>query len=108
MRGKFLPVKGDVCLRQSMTIPANHAQKVTRDGREIVPAGAIVPANDATAKGILYEDIDVTDGDAFGSIVTSGKVYEDLLPATVEGAAKAAMGGIEFTTSPTVTRPEIF
>ena len=102
--GYFL-VDDELCLRKSMTIPANHAQKVTRNGRGIVPAGAIIPANDATAKGILYEDIDVTDGAAFGSVVTRGKVYADRLPA----APSNDIDGIEVVSeSPTVTRPEIF
>lgn len=103
------------CTRLTTTVKANHAQKVTRNGRTIVPAGAVIPANDATAKGILYEDIDVTDGDAAGSIVTEGTVYGDRLPealsedtteggATVAGAATALVG-IKVTTAPTVTRP---
>lgn len=105
--GWFL-VDDEACLRESATIAANHAQKVVRNGRTIVPAGAIIPANGATAKGILYEDIDVTDGDAFGSIVTKGKVYEDRLPANAESAAKTALADIQFATAPEATRPAAF
>lgn len=106
--GHFL-VDDEQCLRESATIAANHSQKVTRGGRVIVPAGAVIPSNDGNAKGILYEDIDVTDGAAFGSIVTKGVVYEDRLPAAIESAAEAVLTGIKVTTaSPAVTRPAIF
>lgn len=106
--GHFL-VDDEQCLRLSATIAANHAQKVTRNGRVIVPMGAVIPANGATAKGILYEDIDVTDGDAFGSIVTKGTIYGDRLPAALESAAATALTGIKVvTSSPAVTRPDYF
>lgn len=102
--GHFL-VDDEQCLRLTTTVKADHAQKVTRNGRTIVPAGAIVPANDATAKGILYEDIDVTDGDAPGSIVTKGTVYGDRLPAEVAEGAATALAGIKVITAPTIIRP---
>lgn len=106
--GHFL-VDDEQCLRLSATIAANHAQKVTRNGRVIVPMGAVIPANGSTAKGILYEDIDVTDGDAFGSIVTKGTIYGDRLPAALESAAATALTGIKvIASSPTVTRPAAF
>lgn len=97
------------CLRQTATIAANHAQKVTRGSRTIVPAGAVIPANGSTAVGILYEDIDVTDGAAPGSVVVEGTVYEDRLPATLDSDAKTAMTRIRVVTSaPSVVRPSIF
>lgn len=105
--GWFL-VDDEQCLRETATIAANHAQKVTRNGRTIVPAGAVIPANGATAVGILYEDIDVTDGAAPGSIVTKGTIYGDRLPAALESAAATALTGIKVKTSPTVVRPSVF
>lgn len=104
--GHFL-VNDETCVRQSMTIPANHGQRVTRDdGRIVVPAGAVIPANGATAKGILFEDIDVTEGARMGSVVTEGIVYGNRLPAALADAAKSALTGITvITTAPTVTRP---
>lgn len=94
------------CVRETATIAANHAQKVTRNGRVIVPMGAVIPSNTASAKGILYEDIDVTNGDHEGSIVTAGKIYGDRLPAALASAAASALTGIEVTAaSPSVTRP---
>ena len=98
----------DECLRETMTIPANHSQAVTlADGSKIVPAGAVIPSNDGNAKGILYEDVEVTKGAMPGSVVTSGVVYEDKLPAAIESAAESALTGIRvITTSPAVTRPD--
>ena len=96
------------CLRETMTIPANHSQAVTlADGSKIVPAGAVIPANGSTAKGILYEDVEVTKGDMPGSVVTEGTVYEDRLPASLDSNAKTAMTGIRvITSSPAVVRPD--
>lgn len=105
----FFLVDDERCTRQSMTVAANHGQKVTRNGRTIVPMGAVIPANGATAKGILYEDVDVTDGAAAGSVVTEGTVYGDRLPAALAEAAAKALTQIHvIATSPTVTRPAAF
>lgn len=104
----FFLVNEEDSLRETAMISGDHAQVVTRGRRKIVPMGAVVPANDATAKGILYEDIDVTDGDAPGSIVTKGKIYEDRLPAAPVSDAKTALTGLAFVTSPSVYRPAIF
>lgn len=104
----FFLVDDETCLRETADISASHLQKVTRNGRTIVPAGAIIPANGSTAVGILYEDIDVTDGAAPGSIVTKGKVYEDRLPAAAVSDAKSALTGITFVNSPAVNRPAAF
>lgn len=102
-------VDDEACLRETATISASHLQKLTRGHRTIVPAGAIIPANGSTAVGILYEDIDVTDGDAAGSIITKGTVYEDRLPAAAESDAKSALTGITFVTAaPAIHRPAIF
>lgn len=104
----FFLVDDERCTRQSMTVAANHAQAVTRNGRTIVPMGAVIPANGATAKGILYEDIDVTDGAAAGSVVIAGTVYANRLPADPDPAAATALTDITLLTEPTVTRPAAF
>ena len=99
----------ELCVRETATIASNHSQAVTRNGRTVVPMGAVVPSNDGNAVGILYEDVDVTDGAHAGSIVTEGTVYEDRLPAAIESAAEAVLPGITvITTSPAATRPDYF
>ena len=104
--GYFL-VNNEDCTRLTHQIAANHAQVVTNaDGTKVVPAGAIIPSNDSNAVGILYEAIDVTNGDMPGSVVTEGIVYTDRLPAAPESAAVSAMTGIKYVaTSPAVNRP---
>jgi hypothetical protein len=104
--GHFL-VNDETCVRKTMTIAADHAQVKTRDnGRKVVPAGAVIPANDGTAVGILYEDIDVTEGAKMGSVVTEGVVYGDRLPAAIASAAATALTGIKvIAATPTITRP---
>lgn len=104
----FFLLDDEACLRETATISASHAQKVTRNRRDIVPAGAVIPANGSSAVGILYEDIDVTDGDAIGSIVTRGVIYEDRLPAALVSDAKTALTGIKIASPVAVVRPAIF
>ena len=98
------------CVRETVQVDATHSQVVTlANGAKIVPAGAVVPSNDAYAKGILYEDVEVTTGPMPGSLVTKGIVYEDRLPAAIESTAEAVLPGITvITTSPAVIRPASF
>lgn len=95
------------CKRETVQIAQNHSQVVTVDGKKYVPAGAVVPSNDGNAKGILYEDVDVTTGAMPGSLVTEGIVYEDRLPAAIESTAEAVLTGIKvITATPAVVRPD--
>lgn len=66
------------------------------DGRKIVKAGTILPANDETAKGILVNDIDVTNGNAPGALMDAGYVYEKRLPVVPSAEAKAALKHVIF------------
>ncbi|MFD1203584.1 hypothetical protein ACFQ38_00335 [Sporosarcina contaminans] len=66
------------------------------DGRKIVKAGTVLPANDATAKGILYNDVDVTEGPQPGSLIVEAYILEDRLPAAVDALAKAELTEIKF------------
>ena len=72
------------------------ASGVTADewGNRIVPAGTVLPKNDATAKGILFEDVDVTMGDHEGALIVSGRIYSDCLEGELGSAAKTALEGI--------------
>ena len=79
----------------------------TEEGGKYVSAGTAYPSNDANAIGIVYEDVDVTNGNMPGSVVTKGEVYENRLPVALIEAAKTALEakGFVFKTEPTVTRP---
>lgn len=66
------------------------------DGMKIVKAGTILPANDATAKGVLLHDTDVTDGDRTDAIVIHGFIKSAALPAAPAAEAVTALKQISF------------
>ncbi|MCM3413531.1 hypothetical protein [Metabacillus litoralis] len=67
------------------------------EGRKIVPAGTVWPANDATAQGILLNEVDVTNGPQPASLIVEGYIIESRLPVAPEAtAAKPAMKEIKF------------
>lgn len=66
------------------------------DGRKVVPAGTILPANDATAKGILFTDTDVTEGPQPGALIVEGYILEARLPVVPSLEAKEEMKEIKF------------
>lgn len=104
--GWFL-VDNEDCTRETRAISATGVT-ADADGGKHVAMGSIFPANDATATGIIYEDVDVTFGDMPGSVVTAGTVYIDRLPITPAAAAKTALEGLGFkfiTAAPVTTRP---
>lgn len=103
--GWFLANNED-CTRETRQI-AQSGAVAGPNGSKYVKMGTVYPANDNTAEGIVYEDVDVSTGDMPGSVVTAGEVYEDRLPATLAEEAKTALTGKGFTfrTAPSVTRP---
>lgn len=108
--GWFLANNED-CTRETYQISATG---VTADseGQKIVKGGTVysVTENNTTDYiGIVYEDVNVTAGDAPGSVVTKGEVYEDRLAETLTSAIKTALEakGFKFKTVPTVTRHEV-
>lgn len=76
------------------TVPQTKGEDV--NGRKIVKAGTILPENDATAQGILLEDVDVTDGDAMGSLIETGVILKDRLPVVPADTAITALKLILF------------
>ncbi len=66
------------------------------NGKKIVKAGTILPANDATAQGSLYTDVDVTNGPQPGSLIVEAYVLEARLPVTPAAEAKTALKKITF------------
>ena len=78
--GWFLVTDED-CVRKTRQI-AQSGATTTAEGGKYVPMGSAYPSNDANAIGIVYEDVDVTDGDMPGSVVLQGTVYEDRLAIT--------------------------
>lgn len=100
------------CERKTRQIPQSGATNV--NGRKYVPMGTLFSVTTGTGQGavteyfgFLYEDVDVTSGDMPGSVVESGVVYEDRLPAELTSAQRTALvaKGFKFiAAAPTVTR----
>ena len=65
-------------------------------GRKIVKAGTIFPANDATAIGVVLNDLDVTYGDVNGAVVIHGFIKTAALPAAPNVLAIPVLKGIFF------------
>lgn len=66
------------------------------NGRKIVKAGTIYPKNDATAAGIVYTDVDVTEGPQTGALLVEAYVLEARLPVAPSAEAKTALKEIKF------------
>lgn len=75
---------------------------VADGNRKIVVAGTVFPANDATATGIVFQDVDVTDGDAIGSVMVAGRVIDERVTADTE--AKNVLKSIVFVAADETTR----
>lgn len=78
------------CTRVTREIPQSGATTLD-NGAKIVKMGTVFPANDATAIGIVYEDVDVTSGDMAGSVVTKGEVIEARLADAVDSYSSATV-----------------
>lgn len=105
--GYFL-ADNEKCTRLTFEADASNAQVVTVGTAKYIPMGTIWPANGATAKGIVYEDVDVSEGNMPGSLVTKGVVYTNRLPDTLNANAQTALEALGFTflTEGEVTRPD--
>lgn len=57
--------------------------------RKTVFAGTVFPANTSAATGIVFQDVDVTDGDAIGAVMVAGRV-------NAASAAQTALKNIVF------------
>ena len=78
------------------TLVSDAGVSANAKGQKIVPAGTIYPANDATAEGIIYNDVDVTNGPQPGSLIVEAYILEDRLPVAPNAAAKTALKEIKF------------
>lgn len=65
------------------------------NGRKIVQAGTVYKENEK-AIGLVFADVDVTNGPQPAAIMVEGYVIESRLPKTVVSADKATMTGIKF------------
>ena len=65
------------------------------NGKKIVQAGTVFK-KDSVAVGLVFADVDVTNGPQAAAIMVEGYVLEARLPAEVSAEDKAAMKEIKF------------
>ena len=94
--GKQVLVFPDHCVSVAHTFLKDDAAAVNVDGRKVIKAGTIYPTNDASAKGVVWADYDVTNGDVAGALIIHGFVKTAALPAVPTTEAKAALPMIAF------------
>lgn len=90
---KYFDFKAAACLVSATGVSAN------ADGLKIVKAGTPYPSNDASCKGFLLYDVDVTQGDAPGAYVFEGSIDSAKVTAndvTIADAAKTAVPRVTF------------
>lgn len=84
------------------TYTADATIEAAVNDEKIIKAGSVYPTNGAGAKGIVFEDVDMTD-DAKRpiSVIVAGRVLEKRLPVKVDEAAKTDLTaqGIVFVTT---------
>lgn len=68
---------------------------VTANADGIIKAGSLIPANDATAKGVLLTDVKKEDNPN-GTIVIHGFIEESKLPEAPATEAKTALSQVLF------------
>lgn len=92
--------KKDVSVRKEIlmndhyvAVPYDCSKLIATNG--VVPAGTIVPANDATATGILLHDVVVAENPN-GTAVVHGFIRAAKLPTEPATAAKTALKQITF------------
>ena len=74
---------------------SNDPRIVTENGHKVVKAGTIWPANDATAQGVVFQDVIVDDG-GVGSVLTIADINLSRLPDAPTALAKRALPSIKW------------
>lgn len=106
--GYFL-ADAEHCTRLTKTIKADDANvKTAANGGKYVPMGATYKTgsgDSATVVGVVFEDVDVTNGDMPGSVVTAGTIYKDRLVTPADADSLKAIGFTILEDDGAVTRP---
>lgn len=84
MNNKWLGSEVGMVLK-TVTVPTS-ATSVTENGRKIVKSGTLI--NDSVqGKGLLFNDVDITDGARVASFMIRGSYIDAKLPASVASSA---------------------
>ncbi|MHA3065793.1 hypothetical protein [Lacticaseibacillus saniviri] len=83
---------------QSFTeyVDSTNAGVIDENGRKLIPAGTIWPANDVSAKGVTINTVDVTENAQPVGVIIEGYLLAQRLPVAPADAAKTAMAGIKW------------
>lgn len=74
------------------TFEGAQTMAVVDGNKKIIKAGTIYPSNDASAKGIVFEDVDITyDTKRPISVIVAGRIISANLPVAVDDAAKPVL-----------------
>lgn len=76
-----------------VAVPYDCSKLTATDG--VIPAGTIVPANDATATGVLLHDVVLAENPN-GTAVVHGFIRAEKLPTAPAATAKTALKQITF------------
>ena len=88
------------CTRITVTVAANDEAVVTNaDGTKYMPMGSVYEG------GLIYEDVDLSEGDAAGSLVIAGHYWEDRIVGDADDLTYTSL--VSAGEYPTVTRPEV-
>lgn len=97
-----------------LVLKSYQLNKTDYSSNPVVKAGTVVTVTTGegssavtTPIGIVYQDVDLTDGDKFVSLIIAGRVYEDRLPTGYSSYKSALTAkGIFFDTMPATTRAD--
>ncbi len=93
-KSKSVSVRKEILMNDHyVAVPYDCSNLTATDG--VIPAGTIVPANDATATGVLLHDV-VPAENPNGTAVVHGFVRTAKLPAEPAATAKTALKQITF------------
>ena len=91
-------------VRKTITVKADNSKAITENGRKMVIAGTIFTT---PYYGLLFEDVDVTDGDKMGSLVVGGYYIDANLPESASSyKTNFAAQGLFPLEEGAVTRPD--
>jgi hypothetical protein len=79
----------------AQTFPSNDPRAVTVDGHKVIKAGTIWPANDATARGVVFQEVNVDQGGT-GSVLYVADINLDRLPVAPSVAAQHALPSVKW------------
>lgn len=91
-------------ITKTITVPANFASYVVENGRKIVVKGTVFTS---PYYGLLYEDVDITDGARLGSLMIAGQYIDANLPASASAyVSNFAAQGLFPIVEGSTTRPD--